>query len=61
MTYYVDENDFIFCEDKGKVYSYNYLSKSFVLTDKTVDLMNWHKFPESDLEKNIANSKHLFT
>ena len=60
MKYYADKNDFIYCEDKGKVYAYNYVNKAFTLTDTPVDLMDWHEFPESDLEKNINNNKQFF-
>ena len=60
MRYYADENDFIYCEDKGKVYAYDYKKKAFILTDTLVNLVDWHEFPEGDLEKNINNNKQFF-
>mgnify|MGYP003287312020 CR=1 FL=1 len=58
--YYTDENDWVYCEADGKLYEYNYAEKNFVLTDKSVDLMNFHEFPESELEKNIKINAHFF-
>lgn len=61
MKYYVDENDFIFCENRGKVYSYDYVKNSFVLADKNVNLIKWHEISKSDVEKNVENNKYLFS
>lgn len=52
--YYLDDIDSIFCVDSdGKVYIYNYEKQSFVLTPFGIDLMNWHEFPESELDEYI--------
>lgn len=52
--YYLDEIDSIFCVDSDdKVYIYNYEKKSFILAPFSVDLMNWHEFPENKLEEYI--------
>lgn len=58
--YYLDNDDYVFCEQDGKVYIYNYPKKSFVLTDMVVDPMTFHEFPEKELEKNIKLNEHLF-
>lgn len=59
-TYYTDENDWVYCEFDGKLYEYNYSEKDFILTDKSVDLMTFHEFPEKELEENIKINEHLF-
>ena len=52
--YYLDDIDSIFCVDSdGKVYIYNYEKQSFILAPFGIDLMNWHEFPESELDKYI--------
>lgn len=59
-TYYLDGNDFVYCEMDGKLYAYNYVKKTFTLTDDVVDPMTFHSFPESELEESIKISEHLF-
>ena len=58
--YYTDENDWVYCESDGKLYEYNYAEKNFVLTNKTIDLLNFHEFPESELNENIKINEHFF-
>lgn len=58
--YYIDENDWVYCESDGKLYAYNYVEKTFVLTDKIVDIMTFHEFPESELKENIKINEHFF-
>lgn len=59
-TYYIDENDWVYCEHDGKLYEYNYAQKNFILTDKPIDIMNFHEFSKNELEKNIKINEHLF-
>lgn len=58
--YYTDENDWVYCEVDGKLYEYNYAEKNFVLTNKAIDLLNFHEFPESELNENIKINEHFF-
>lgn len=58
--YYLKDNDFVFCEKDGKLYAYNYVDKTFNLTNEVVDPMTFHEFPESELEKNIKLNEYLF-
>ncbi len=58
--YYLSDNDFVYCEEDGKLYAYHYVKKTFVPTDKTVDPMKFHEFPESELEESIKICEHLF-
>lgn len=59
-TYYVDDSDWVYCEYEGKLYAYNYVEKTFVLTDIPIDDMTFHEFPEKDLEKYIKLNEYLF-
>ena len=58
--YYVDDNDWVYCESDGKLYEYNYAEKNFVLTNLSVDPMTFHEFTESELEEYIKINEHLF-
>jgi hypothetical protein len=60
MKYYLDDIDFIWAEQDGKIYSYNYKNKTFELTDERIDIMKWHEFPENELEEAIKIQEHLF-
>lgn len=59
-TYYVDDSDWVYCEYDGKLYSYNYDKKDFILTDISIDGMGFHEFPEKDLDKYIKLNEYLF-
>lgn len=58
--YYVDDSDWVYCEYDGKLYSYNYVEKTFILTDTPKDGMAFHEFPAKELEKYIKLNEHLF-
>ena len=48
-----EKKETLFIEKDGKLYAYNYVDKTFNLTNEVVDPMTFHEFPESELEKNI--------
>lgn len=58
--YYIDDEDWVYCEVDGKLYEYNYAEKTFILTNKSADPMTFHEFPESELEENIKINEHFF-
>ena len=59
-TYYLSDNDFVYCEEEGSVYIWNYIKKGFILTDTVIDPMTFHEFPEKELEENIQLNQHLY-
>lgn len=61
IHYYLDENDFVWVENDKRVYRYNYKTGGLIPTDKSVDLMKWHEFPESELPDMIKLKQNLFS
>ena len=61
IHYYLDENDFVWVENDKRVYRYNYKTGGPIPTDKSVDLMKWHEFPESELPDMIKLKQNLFS
>ncbi len=58
--YYINDSDFVFAEENGQIYIYNYVKKDFVPVDKTIDPMKWHEFKESELDFMIKQNSSLF-
>lgn len=58
--YYINNSDFIFCEENGIFYNYNYVNKEFVPCKIIIDPMNFHEFNESELEEMIKLNEYLY-
>ena len=59
--YYVDDSDFVWAVNQGKVFSYNYVEDRFIPSNKGIDLMKWHEFPECELPDMIKLKQNLFS
>ena len=57
IHFYLSDNDSIFADINGKMHIYNYVKKDFVPCNVGLDLMKWHEFPASDLEKIIKETE----
>lgn len=57
IHYYIDDTDTIFADINGKIHIYNYVKKDFVPCNIGLDIMKWHEFPVSELEKIIKKTK----
>ena len=57
IHYYIDDTDTIFADINGKIHIYNYVKKDFVPCNIELDIMKWHEFPVSELEKIIKETK----
>ena len=57
IHYYIDDIDTIFADINGKIHIYNYVKKDFVLCNIGIDIMKWHEFPASELEKIIKETE----
>ena len=58
--YYVDDSDFVWAVNQGKVFLYNYVEDRFIPSNKGIGLMKWHEISEKELEKAINEKKWMF-
>ncbi len=58
--YYIDDSDFVWAVNQGKVFSYNYVEDRFIPSNTGIDLMKWHKISENELQKVIEEKKWMF-
>jgi len=55
--YYLDDDDeTIWAVIDGKTHIFNYQEMKFIPVNRGIDLMKWHEFPETELQKRLMES-----